>query len=159
MANVNDYATGRVIRETRLAGLLLRFVKAPIAGDLIGKKLLAGTGKYEPRLLNIAEASKLIRQSGKCAAGERVCRVIYKDSEFTESVFLDDLADGMVNAGKAKYVAKEEAIDTLKKYPDNPLILSKVSGRPLELCRSSPDVCIYWNMEKCGLMCLKNDRD
>ena len=98
----------------------------------------------------------LIQNSENCAAGERICRAIYKNSDFTESIFLDELAEGLVSVGKAKYVAKEEAMNILKEYSNNPLILSKISGKYMELCCSSPDVCVYWRMERCGLKCLKN---
>ena len=59
-------------------------------------------------------ATKVIQGSKKCAVGERVCKEIHRNSEFTESVFLDELAEGMVKIGRARYVTKEEAINTLK---------------------------------------------
>ncbi|MEN6592066.1 MAG: hypothetical protein ABFC12_02330 [Methanobacterium sp.] len=64
--------------------------------------------------------------------------VLNENSEFTESVFLNRLAEGMIDARKAKPAEKEAAISTLNKYPKNPLILSKVSGKYLEICRSTP---------------------
>jgi len=155
MAKVKDYTTGKVLTNAKLSLLLLNFVKIPIIGFLIGRILLKGTGKYEPKLIDMEAASKLIQNSEKCAAGERICRAIHPESEFTETVFLDELAEGLMKAGKARYMEKEEAINTLKKYPDNPLILSKISGKYIELCRSSPGVCVYWNMERCGLRCLE----
>ena len=154
MADVNEYITGRILSDVKLALFSLKFVKIPIIGPLIGKRLLRGVRKFEPKLIDTKRASKLIQESKKCAAGERVCRAIYKKSEVTEAVFLDELAEGMVNVGKARYVTKEEAINTLEKYPKNPLILSKVSGKYMEMCRSSPNKCVYWNMEKSGLKCL-----
>jgi hypothetical protein len=30
-----------------------------------------------------------------------------------------------------------------------------VSGKPAELCCTSPDACIYWNMERRGLSCIR----
>ena len=76
----------------------------------------------EPKLIDINTSSTLIHESKKCAVGERVCRAMNKCSGFTESIFLDELAEGMTNAGKAIYVPKEDAIQTLQKYPKNPLI-------------------------------------
>ena len=154
MANVNDYTTGRILIDTKRALYSLKFVKIPIIDSLIGKELLKRIRKFEPELKDIKTASKLIQESKKCAVGERVCRAIHKNSELTESVFLDELAEGMIKVGKARYVAKEEAINTLKKYPNNPLILSKVSDKHMEICRSLPKKCVYWNMERCGLKCL-----
>ncbi|MHC1605350.1 MAG: hypothetical protein ACXQTP_05230 [Candidatus Methanofastidiosia archaeon] len=153
MADVNDYTTGKILTDVKLAIHLLKFVKSPIIGSLIGKFLLKKTRKFEPRPIDINKASTLIQESGKCAVGERVCRSIHKNTEFTESVFLDELAEGMIKAKKARHVTKEEAIKTLKKY-DNPLILSKISGKHMEICPSSPEKCIYWKMERCGLRSL-----
>ena len=48
----------------------------------------------------------------------------------------------MVKAGKARYVEKEEAIKTLKKYPENPLVLAKVSNKYMEICRSYLKDCV-----------------
>ncbi len=155
MANVNDYITGKILTDVKKSLSFLRFVKVPIIGFKIRKMLLKRIIKFEPKLIDVKTASGLIRESKKCAVGERVCKAIHRNSEFTESVFLDELAEGMVSAGKARYVTKkEEAINTLQKYPHNPLILSKVSDKYMEICCSSPRKCVYWNLEKCGLKCL-----
>ena len=60
----------------------------------------------------------------------------------------------MVKAGKARSVEKEDAIRTLKKYPKNPLITAKVSNKYMEICRSYPEDCIYYNMHRCKIKCL-----
>ncbi len=154
MANVNDYITGKILTDTKLALYTLKLVKIPIISSLIGKELLKRIRRFEPKLADMETATKFIQESEKCAVGERVCRAIHKNSELTESVFLDELAEGMVKVEKARYATKEEAINTLKKYPNNPLILSKVSNKYMEICRSLPSKCVYWNMEKCGLKCI-----
>lgn len=156
MANINDYITGKILTDTKQALYFLKFVKTPVFGSLIGRELLTRIRKFEPKLIDMETASIFIQESKKCAVGERVCRAIHKNSNLTESVFLDELAEGMVKVGKARYVTKEEAINTLKKYPTNPLILSKVSSKYMEICRSSPRKCVYWNMERCGLKCLNH---
>jgi hypothetical protein len=156
MADVNDYITGKILTDTKKALYILKFVKIPIVGYLIGKELLKKIRKFESKLIDMERASNLIQESKKCAVGERVCRAIHKNSNVTESIFLDELAEGMVKIGKAGYVTKEEAINTLKMYPNNPLILSKVSGKYMEICRSLPRKCVYWNMERCGLKCINH---
>ena len=60
----------------------------------------------------------------------------------------------MVNAEKARYVKKKDAIFTLEKYPKNPLILAKVSNKYMEICRSYPQDCIYYNMHRYKIKCL-----
>ncbi len=142
MANVNEYTTGRILTDTKQALYILKFVKMPIIGSLIGKELLKRIRIFEPKLIDLKTASKLIHESKKCTIGERVCRAIHNNSELTESVFLDELAEGLTAVGKARYVTEEDAINTLKKY-DNPLILSKVSDKHMEICRSLPDICVY----------------
>jgi hypothetical protein len=155
MHGVNYYTSGKAAADTKKGLLWLKFIKYPLIGSAIAKILLDGAREFEPKVLNIAEASKLIRQSEKCAIGERVCRIIHKDSEITESVFLDELAEGMVDAGKARFVPFENAIDTLRKYSANhPLILSHISKKPMEICCSSIENCIYWNMQRQNLKVL-----
>ncbi|MHC1599097.1 MAG: hypothetical protein ACXQT0_05965, partial [Candidatus Methanofastidiosia archaeon] len=82
MADVNDYSTGKILRNVKLAFFLLKFAKTPIIGPLIKKGLLRKTKKFEPRKIDIITASKSIQRSNKCAVGERVCRAIHKKSEF-----------------------------------------------------------------------------
>jgi methylmalonyl-CoA mutase cobalamin-binding subunit len=79
---------------------------------------------------------------------------VHTETPLTESVFLDDLAGGMVEVGKAKFVTKEEAIDNIKKHQKNPIIVSKVSGQHSEICLTWPKKCLYWNMERHKLKCI-----
>ncbi|VVB94883.1 Uncharacterised protein [uncultured archaeon] len=160
MHDVDYYTSGKAATDTKKGLLWLKFIKYPFIGSAIAKKLLAGAREFEPEVLDITEASKLIQQSKRCAVGERVCRIIHKNSEITESVFLDELAEGMVNAGKARYVPVEDAIDILKKYSNNhPLILSHISKKPIEICCSSIENCIYWNMQRSNLRVFRKKRE
>jgi len=154
MAEVNDYTTGKVLVDIKQTFKVLESVGGSLSGSKIGERMLEEATKFEPRVIDIDGASQLIQESNKCAAGERVCRALFKDSPLTETVFLDELAEGMEKAGKAKYVTKDEAITILKKYPKNPIILSRVSGKYMEICRSWPENCVYWNLEEHGLKCL-----
>jgi len=154
MPTIDDYTSGKVLKNVKLTLYFLKLVKIPVLGQRIGKELLKKIIVSEPRLIDINTASILIHESKKCAVGERVCRAMNKDSKFTESVFLDELAEGMINAGKARYVKKEDAIQTLKKYPKNPLIAAKVSNKYMEICRSYPEDCVYYNMHRCKIKCL-----
>ncbi len=154
MPTIDDYTSGKVLKNVKLTFYSLKLVKIPVLGQRIGKELLEKIIVSEPKLIDIDMASALINESKKCATGERVCRAINKDSKLTESVFLDELAEGMVKAGKARYAEKEDAIKTLQKYPKNPLILAKVSNKYMEICRSYPEDCIYYNMHRCKIKCL-----
>ena len=154
MANIDDYLNGKILNDVKTALFLLKFIKAPIIGRKIKRKLLEEIKAFEPQIIDLKKALHLIEESKTCAIGERVCRIIHKNSEFTESIFLDELAIGMEKIGKAHFIPKHEAISSLEKYPKNPLILSKVSGKYMEICRSSPCGCVYWNMERRKLKCL-----
>ena len=155
MADVNDYTSGKILEDVKLTNYSINLVKIPVLGLLIRKNLLKGIVKFEPRVINIDLAASLIQDFDKCAVGERVCRAINKCSEFTESIFLDELADGMTSVGKCQYIEKADAIHILKKYPKNPLILAKVSNKYMEICRSAHDDCIFFKMERCKIKCLK----
>ncbi len=148
MATLKDYTTGKIVKNAILTHNCIKFVKIPVIGPLIKREIVKKMKTFESRLIDQKTASKLIYKSNKCAVGERACRAAHKDSKYTESVFLDDLAIGMVNTGKAKYLTPEEAVKAIAKYPKNPLILSKVSGKYMEICRSEPGTCICWEMNK-----------
>jgi hypothetical protein len=154
MAEVNEYTSGKVLESIGKAFDVFESSEGPLDGSRVGRRLLENVGRLEPKKAGVKAASRLIMEARSCAAGERVCRALFRDAPLTESVFLDELADGMVEAGKARYVTKEEAMETLKAYPGNPLVFSKVSGKYMELCRTWPEKCVYWNMEKRGLKCI-----
>ncbi len=122
MPTIDNYTSGKVLKNVKLALYFLKLVKIPFLGNQIRKGLLKKIIVTEPKLIDINTSSTLIHESKKCAVGERVCRAMNKCSGFTESIFLDELAEGMTNAGKAIYVPKEDVIQTLQKYPKNPLI-------------------------------------
>ena len=154
MATIQDYMSGKVCEQIKQAFSIFESVEVPLNGTEVGKVMLSNVNKLEPIKLTIDEAIKLIQESKKCAIGERVCRSLHRETPLTESVFLDDLAAGMVEAGKARFVTQEEAIDNIMKYQKKPIIVSKVSGKHSEICPTWPKKCLYWNMEKHKLRCI-----
>ena len=159
MAKVDDYTSGRIQEQAAQAVAFLRSADDSLAGSEQGDRMLAVISTFEPRLIDMAEAEQRIRDAHQCAVGPRACHANNPDAEFTETVFLDELAEGMAAAGMAELVGKQKAIETLAKYKKNPLVLSTVSGKPMELCRTSPETCVYWNMEKRDLVCLGRKKD
>jgi hypothetical protein len=155
MASIDDYTSGRLLEQAKQALSLLKTSGDTLAGSDLGELMLSTIRDYQPQLLDMETARQWICAAHQCAVGPRACHPNHPEAEFSEAVFLDELAEGMVAAGKAQMVSKQEAIDTLAKYKKNPLVLSTVSGKPMELCRTSPETCIYWNMEKRGLTCIK----
>ena len=154
MATIQDYMSGKVCEQIGKAFSIFESTKASLNGTEVGKVLLSNVNKSDPKKITAEEAISLIEESQQCAIGERVCRLLHKETPLTESVFLDDLAAGMVEAGKAIFVTQEEAIDNIKKYQKNPIIVSKVSGKHSEICPTWPKKWLYWNMEKHKLKCI-----
>ncbi len=134
---------------------MLKSSDESLAGSPTGEALLEKFKPSDPTLVTESEAAQTIRSSARCAVGERGCATLLPGATFSETIFLDDLADAMVEAGKAKRVTREEAVATLDRYRRHPKVLSKTSGKPLKLCCTTPDACLYWNMEKRGLACIR----
>ena len=131
------------------------FSRIPIVGPFVRRLLIAGMEPFAPRVEDNSEAATLIRAATTCAAGPCVCYELHPESVYTESIFLDELADSMVRAGNARYVTPEEAIDVLYAYStDRPIIVTNVSGKPCEISSSSRKWCVAWNMELNGLKCV-----
>jgi hypothetical protein len=159
MADVTDYKTGKLLKQVKEIFKLLESFKGSLAGSKLGERILGEVRKLHPKLMKDEQASELIQKARKCASGERVCRELHKEAPFTEAIFLDELAEAMVEIGKARYVTKQEAIEILGRYRENPLVVSVISGRPMELCRTWPERCLYWHLEKHGLSCLDKAAD
>jgi len=141
-------------RVLRAAERLL-FSRIPVVGPFVRRALIAEMEPFAPHVEDSSEAATLIRTATRCAAGPCVCYELHPESVYTESIFLDELADSMVRAGNARYVTPEEAIDVLYAYSkDRPIIVANVSGKPREISSSSRKCCVAWNMERNGLKCV-----
>ena len=156
MATIEDYVSGKVGAQIAKSFAIFDAAgKSSLAGTRIGDILSENVGQLAPRKLTVEQATRLIEGARQCALGPRVCKAVHTEAPLTESVFLDELAEGMVNAGKARHATKEEAIANLKKYRKHPIIVTKVSGKHAEICPTWAKKCIYWNMEKHGLKCIQ----
>jgi hypothetical protein len=121
----------------------------------VRRVLIAGMEPFAPRVEDTSEVTTLVRAATTRAAGPCVCYELHPESVYTESIFLDELADRLVSAGSARYVTPEEAIDVLYAYStDRPIIVANVSGKPCEISSSSRKCCVAWNMERNGLKCI-----
>jgi hypothetical protein len=131
------------------------FSRIPIVGPFVRRVLIAGMEPFAPRVEDNSEVATLIRAATTCAAGPCVCYEPHPESVYTESIFLDELANSMVSASNARYVTPEEAIDVLYAYSkDRPVIVADISGKPREISSSSRKCCVAWNMERNGLKCV-----
>ena len=154
MARVKDYTSGKVVAYIKAAFSVMGQSTTSLQETEMGKALEAEVEKMTPTKITLEQASELIAEAAQCAVGERVCRTLHTDTPLTESVFLDELAIGMAQAGKARLVTREEAVENLKKFNAHSIILSRVSDKPMEICPTWPKHCLYWNMEKHGLKCI-----
>ncbi len=154
MATVEDYKSGLVVKQVKALVSLLTSTEAPSAGTSEGQKLQTLIAGLEPIKLNTDQAAEYINKAERCAVGPRACYGAFDGTPETKSVYLDELADGLVEVGKAGYVSKEQAIQTVKEQGGHPIVISKVSGKHMEICRTWPETCVYWNMEKRKLPCL-----
>ncbi|MBI5605821.1 MAG: hypothetical protein HY879_21010 [Deltaproteobacteria bacterium] len=155
MARVKDYTSGKVVEYIKTAFSVMDQATTSLQETEMGKALETEVAKMIPTKITLEQANELITGAAQCAVGERVCRVLHTDTPLTESVFLDELALGMAEAGKARIVTKEEAIENLIKFKAHSIILSRVSDKPMEICPTWPKRCLYWNMEKHGLKCIQ----
>ena len=156
MATISEYMSGKICEQISLAlSIMDDAPNGQLKGTKIGKALLRNVGELEPRKMKVEEAITLIRKSEKCAIGERVCRCLHKEAPLSETVFLDELAVGMVSAGKAHFVDVDAAVANVRKYHTGPIVVSKVSGKHMEICRTWAKRCVYWNMEKHKLQCIQ----
>jgi hypothetical protein len=156
MATISEYMSGKICEQISLAlSIMNNAPKGQLNGTKIGKVLLRNVGELKPRKMKVEEAIALIRKSQKCAIGERVCRCLHKEAPLSETVFLDELAVGIMSAGKARFVDVDAAIANVRKYHTGPVVVSKVSGKHMEICRTWAKRCVYWNMEKHKLQCIQ----
>lgn len=154
MATIEQYQSGWVEKTSKLAVDLMQSTHGPILETDYGPKILEEIQKFVPLRVNEKQAFEFIDNAERCAVGERTCRCNYENAPYTESVFLNDLAQAVVAMGKAEWATKAEAKSVIRKYPGHPIVVSKVSGSYMEICRSWPQKCIYWNMEKHKVQCL-----
>ncbi len=155
MGTIQDYTEGKVLEDISKALHVFRKHEGSLADTDIGQRMTKNITEFEPVVVRLDEAADAMRNARTIAIGERVCRKLHSSSVFTESVFLDELAEAMVQQGFAIRCTPEEAEKTLRKYPKYPLIISNVSGKHQEICRSHPPECVYWLAEQRGLKCLE----
>lgn len=156
MTTIKEYTSGEICERIKQAlSIMDAAPKGQLNGTTVGQALLRNVRELEPRKMKVEEAIAMVRNSEKCAIGERVCRCLHRGSPLSETVFLDELAAGMVAAGKARFVDTDAAIDNVRKYHTGPVVVTKVSGKHAEICRTWAKRCVYWNMEKHKLKCIK----
>ncbi|MFC1885133.1 hypothetical protein ACFL2O_10215 [Thermodesulfobacteriota bacterium] len=155
MATIEQYKSGLAAKAAKQAVDMIQSTSGAVLDTAQGQIITKNVKSLEPLRLNEKQADDFILKSDKCAVGERLCECMYPDARHSEAIFLDELAEAMVGAGKATYISKDEAQSVIKRYPGFPIVISKVSGKYMEICRSWPKKCVYWNMEMHHTRCIK----
>jgi hypothetical protein len=156
MATIEQYKSGWVCQAVRQSVQGIKAADGPLAGTGFGDALLHGVAPLAPCKLTLDQAEGFIDRAAVCAVGERMCRNSFPDAPVTRSVFLDELALALAEIGRARLVDKEQAKQVMREQKGRPIVISRVDGRYQEICRTLPENCIYWNMEKKGLRCLQH---
>ena len=157
MSTVEQYKSGEAAKAVKMAWQAMKAIEGDLAADEIGKMIIDTVRGLSPQKVKLDQAAELIAQADKCAKGERVCRCQFPDSPLSESVFLDELAEGLVKAGKAEFATPDQAVTVLKNGKGKPIVVTKVEGKYMEICRTWHEHCVYWNLEKRGVRCLGGD--
>jgi hypothetical protein len=157
MSTVEEYKSGEAAKAVKTAWQAMKAIEGDLAADEIGKVIIDTVRGLSPQKIELSRAAELIAQADKCAKGERVCRCQFPGSPRSESVFLDELAEGLVQAGKAEFVTPGQAVKVLENGKGKPIVVTKVEGKYMEICRTWHEHCVYWNLEKRGVRCLGGD--
>jgi len=153
MSTTDDYLTGKIVEGIKKAEMVLDSRSAFEAGDPAFERIREKIVAFRPVWLTSEQVVELIRQAKIVAVGERVCRVLHPESPVTQTVFLDELAEAMAEAGKAEIVTAAEAMQVVNRQSRQRFIASMVSGRYLELCAAWPPDCVFCKAERAGICC------
>ena len=159
MRTVEDYASGKILEVVKKTELKIQALID--TGDPEIRKELEERSKDSKNrhfIANMKTLKELIEKSKTVAIGPRICLEIHKECEQkAESVFLDELAEALINVGKAQKATKEEAYNVLKEGEKrgHPHLVSIVANKPLELCNSCTDCCVLWKRERLGILCIR----
>ncbi|NTV67005.1 MAG: hypothetical protein HGB06_04865 [Chlorobaculum sp.] len=159
MSTTDDYRTGKIVEGIRKAEMVLDSRSALAAGDPAFERIREKIVAFRPVWITAEQAAELIRQAEIVAVGERVCRALHPESPVTQTVFLDELAEAMAEAGKAGIVTAAAAMQVVNRQSRQRFIASMVSGRYLELCAVWPPDCVFCKAERAGVRCFGEHRD
>jgi hypothetical protein len=151
MGKIEEYADGSILDGIEKVLKVLGEGEAKLSGNPLTRHIHEKIIEFRPKVVSIREASALINQASSVAIGERVCHSLHPGSVATGSVFLDELAVAMTEAGKAGTASAEAAVLALQAHSGHPLVVSAVSGKYQEICASCPSECVFWKAEKKGL--------
>lgn len=160
MVKIKDYQNGKAGKAVKRSVDMLRSIKGSLpAISEFGLQLENHMSRSEPALIDLTRAEKLIDQAEACAVGDRICYCEFDNVPHTISVFLDELAQALDEVGKARLTTKARAKELIGQNAKHPIAISKVDGKYMEICRTHPRSCLYWNAEKAGVKCFVRHKD
>ncbi len=153
MVTVEEYKSGEIFEYMRQIDLAVKLLNIPLIKNTVRRKL---TRKLEKHCGDFILASQedldcLINSARTVAVGPRMCYHLYK-KDLSYAIFLDELADSLIQMGYAKEISKEDAVIVMKEGKESGRLqlISMVSGKPLELCNQSIITCCLWKLERAG---------
>ncbi len=153
MVTVEEYKSGKIFEYMKQIDLAVKLLNIPLLKNAIRRKL---NRKLEMHRSDFILASQenfyhLINSARTVAIGPRMCYHLFK-KDLSYAIFLDELADSLIEFGYAKQISKEDAIIVMKEGKEcgRLQLVSKVSGKPLELCNQSLETCSLWKLERAG---------
>jgi len=155
MATIDEYKSGKAAKAVRLAFETMQALELPLLETELADIFAKNVEELTPLAVDEKQAFEFIGKADRCAIGDRLCKCEFPEAPSSCAVFLEELADAMVEVGKAEYASKEEAMTALSQHKGRPLVVSKISGKYMEICRTWPENCFYWNMEKRGMNCIE----
>ncbi|NTU94364.1 MAG: hypothetical protein HGB29_09665 [Chlorobiaceae bacterium] len=150
MGTIEDYRSGRVLEGIEIALRMLDRDGEPYGISAERAHIEDKIRAFRPMVISEAAALDFVENARIVAIGTRVCHALHPDSPPSATVFLDELADAMIEAGKAVHATPEEAGNALKKRPRHPLVISMVSGAYREICASYRPDCVFWRSAQQG---------
>lgn len=158
MAKVGDYSSGSILEGVKEKERLLEKIDGP-KGDEVREELERREEGAEERhfIADLDVLESLVEKSRVIAIGPRVCLEMHGDCRRPErAVFLDELAEALMERGKTERATEKEATRVLRegKRKGHSHVVSIVSGKPMELCNTCSCCCILWKLEKVGIKCI-----
>jgi len=107
------YRSGWILKLIRLAHLGLTGAGSPLIGPMIARKLEERMEPLGIHSITLDNAKAIIEGCRCFTAGHRVCQPLFPESAVSESVLIDELAERMAEAGKARMVTNDLAMEIL----------------------------------------------
>lgn len=153
MVTVEEYKSGEIFGYMKQIDIAVKLLKFPLIKNTVRKKLAEKLEKHSGDFILASHETVdcLINSARTVAVGPRICYHLYK-KDLSYAIFLDELAEALIQIGYAEEISKEDAIIVMKEGQEcgRLQLISKVSGKPLELCNQSLETCSLWKLERAG---------